>query len=154
MYKTNAGNMQTEYMPVTLFIKYDNNDVEFIGAENREVKFGDIWMAQLPDKDGSVQGGHRPVFVISNNKNNQYSTVINVIPLTSKMFKKNLPCHVKIWDYEKYGLRSPSTILVEQLTTISKENLRFYIGEIDDHEMLLSIYDAMKIQFPILDCLS
>lgn len=133
------------------FIKYANNDVEFIGAENRAVKCGEIWMAYLPEQDGSIQGGHRPVFVVSNNKNNQYSTVINVIPMTTKMNKRNLPCHVEIWDYEKYGLTAPSTLLVEQFTTLKKENLRYYMGEITDVDMLMRVCRAMQSQFPILN---
>ena len=133
------------------FIKYSNNDVEFIGAENRAVKCGEIWMAYLPEQDGSIQGGHRPVFVVSNNKNNQYSTVINVIPMTTKMNKRNLPCHVEIWDYKKYGLTAPSTLLVEQFTTLKKENLRYYMGEITDVDMLMRVCRAMQSQFPILN---
>ena len=135
--------------PTTFFIKYDN-DVEFIGAESRDVKCGEIWMANLPSQDGSIQGGHRPVFVISNDKNNKHSTVINAIPLTTKMNKRNLPCHVEIWDHKKYGLTAPSTLLIEQLTTIQKENLRYYMGEIDDTDVLMCICQAMQSQFPIL----
>ena len=135
----------------TFYVKYNSNNVEFIGADSRVVKCGEIWMAYLSEYDGSIQGGHRPVFVISNNKNNKYSTVINVIPLTTKMNKRNLPCHVEIFDHTKYGLIAPSTILVEQLTTIKKENLKYYIGSINDVDMLMRIYRAMQSQFPILD---
>ena len=135
--------------PITFFVKCDGNNVESIGAESRVVKCGEIWMANLPLQDGSIQGGHRPVFVISNDKNNKYSTVINVIPLTTKMNKRNLPCHVEIWDHNKYGLTAPSTLLVEQLTTTRKENLRYYMGEIKDIDMLMRICSAMRSQFPI-----
>lgn len=41
--------------PMTFFIKYENNSVEFIGAESRDVKCGEIWMANLPSQDGSIQ---------------------------------------------------------------------------------------------------
>ena len=137
--------------PIAFFIKCNDNNVEFIGAETRAVKCGDIWMANLPSCDGSVQSGHRPILIISNNKNNQHSTVINVVPLTTKMNKRNLPCHVEIWDYKKYGLTAPSTLLIEQLTTIQKENLNYYMGEINDIDMLIRICRAMQVQFPILD---
>ena len=133
------------------FVKYSNQNVEFIGAESRDVKCGEIWMASLPVQNGSVQGGYRPVFIISNDKNNHYSTVINVIPMTTKMNKRNLPCHVEIWDYEKYGLASPSTLLVEQISTIRKDDLKYYIGKITDIDMLMRIYRAMQSQFPVLD---
>jgi len=135
--------------PMTFFIKF-NNDVEFIGAEGRDIKCGEIWMANLPSQNGSIQSGHRPVFIISNNKNNKHSTVVNVIPLTTKMNKRDLPCHVEIWDHKKYGLTAPSTLLVEQLTTVQKENLRYYMGEIKDVDMLMCICQAMQSQFPVL----
>jgi len=136
--------------PMTFFVKCDNNDVEFIGAESRAVKCGEIWMANIPEKEGSIQGGHRPVYIISNDKNNEHSKVVNVIPMTTKMNKRNLPCHVEIWDYEKYGLTAPSTIMVEQITTIQKENLRYYMGSISDLDMLMRIFRAMQAQFPML----
>lgn len=136
--------------PMTFFVRFDSDkNVEYIGAESRSIKSSEIWMARLYG-DGSIQNGYRPVFVISNNKNNQHSTVVNVIPLTTKMNKKNLPCHVELTDYKRYGLTAPSTILVEQTTTIQKENLKYYIGEISDQEILAKICDAMKSQFPVL----
>lgn len=137
--------------PMSFFIKYENNNVDFISTESHDVKCGEIWMADLQSQDGSIQGGHRPVFIISNNKNNQHSTVINAIPLTTKMNKRNLPCHVEIWDYKKYGLTAPSTLLIEQLTTVQKENLRYYMGEIKDIDMLMRVCRAMQSQFPILE---
>lgn len=135
--------------PMTFFVEYKNENIEFINPESRTIKCGEIWMANLHG-DGSIQGGHRPVFVISNNKNNQHSTVLNVIPMTTKMNKRNLPCHVEIWDYKKYGLTAPSTLLIEQLTTVQKEDLRYHMGEIKDVDMLMRICRAMQSQFPIL----
>ena len=135
----------------TFYIKYNDNDVEFIGAENHTVKCGEIWMADLMEKSGSIQSGYRPVLIISNNKNNYYSTVVNAIPLTTKMNKRHLPCHVEIWNYKKYGLTAPSTLMVEQVTTIEKENLRYYMGEIKDVDMLMRICRAMQSQFPVID---
>ena len=107
-------------------------------------------MAEISGKSGSIQSGHRPVFILSNNKNNKCSTVLNVIPMTTKMNKRNLPCHVEIWDYKRYGLNAPSTLMVEQITTIEKESLRYYMGEVADVDILTRIYRAMKSQFPVL----
>ena len=55
---------------------------------NVHPRFGEIWMCNLTNKDGSVQSGYRPVFILSNDKNNTYSTTLNVIPITSKMNKR------------------------------------------------------------------
>lgn len=112
--------------------------------------FSEIWMCNLTSKNGSVQGGYRPVFILSNDKNNTYSTTLNIIPITSKMNKKKLPVHVELWRYQRYGLKTPSTMLVEQIMTISIDYLDKCIGRVSDSETLNSISKAMLIQFPVL----
>lgn len=112
-------------------------------------KCGEIWMCNLYNKEGSIQSGYRPVFVISNDKNNTYSPTLNIIPITSKMNKRRLPVHVELWDCEKYGLKVPSTLMIEQITTISSECLDKRLGEIGDKFVLDEIWNAISIQFPI-----
>ena len=116
----------------------------------QEPKFLEIWMADLGERSGSLQSGRRPVLVVSNDKNNRYSSVLNVIPMTTKMNKRNLPCHVEIHDYERFGLNAPSTIMVEQLTVVDKKDLMFRVGKINDDMILMEICDAMAVQFPVL----
>lgn len=113
-------------------------------------KCGEIWMCNIPIKNGSVQYGYRPVFILSNNKNNTYSTTLNVIPLTTKMNKRKLPVHVELWHYGEFGLTAPSTLLIEQITTIEYKDLDKKIGFVDDREILSSIANAMSIQFPLI----
>ena len=113
-------------------------------------RYGEIWMCNLTPKEGSVQSGYRPVFVLSNDKNNTYSSTLNVIPLTSKMNKRKLPVHVELWSYQQYGLKSPSTMMVEQITTVSSADLDKRIGKVTDKDTLNDICRAMSIQFPIL----
>lgn len=116
---------------------------------NIHPKCGEIWMCNLASKDGSVQGGYRPVFILSNDKNNSHSSTLNIIPLTSKMNKRNLPIHVELWDYWEYGLKMPSTMMIEQITTVSALNLDVCIGLINNKRVLEDILKAMSIQFPI-----
>lgn len=111
---------------------------------------GEIWMCNLIAKDGSLQSGYRPVFILSNDKNNTYSTMLNIIPITSKMNKRKLPVHVELWSYQQYGLKTPSTMLIEQIMTISLEHFDRCIGKVSDSETLGDISKAMAIQFPIL----
>ena len=111
---------------------------------------GEIWMCHLAEKQGSVQSGYRPVFVLSNNKNNTYSATLNIIPITSKMNKRKLPVHVELWNYQQYGLKVPSTMLIEQITTVNSECLDRRIGYISDSNILYSIREAMSVQFPVL----
>ena len=88
---------------------------------------GEIWTCHLGEHGPGVQSGYRPVLILSNDQNNLFSSVVNVAPLTSKMHKRSLPVHVELWDYEAYGLKSPSTILIEQTTTIQMNCLDFMI---------------------------
>ena len=114
----------------------------------------DIWMCNMANSEGSVQGGYRPALVLSNDRNNTYSPTVNVIPITSKMNKRNLPIHVEIWNYSRFGLKTPSTLMVEQIRTIPIEALDKCIGRIDDKGLLNKIKNAMAIQFPILALVS
>lgn len=122
---------------------YSKNDL------NNFPRCGEIWMCQLTSKDNSVQNGYRPVFILSNNKNNTYAPTLNVIPLTTKMNKRRLPIHVELWDYQRYGLKRPSTMLIEQITTIPAVSLDKYIGNVDNADILRNIWYAISIQFPI-----
>lgn len=112
-------------------------------------KHGEIWMCNLPSKSGSVQCGMRPVLIMSNNINNTHSTVINVIPISSKI-KRPLPIHVMLQDYHRYGLTMRSVLLVEQITTIPIDTLQYRMGVIDDPDVFQMIGNAMMIQFPCL----
>jgi mRNA interferase MazF len=115
-------------------------------------KCGEIWMANLGLKENSIQNGYRPVLVISNNKNNFYSSVVTVIPITSKR-KKYLPVHIKLERYAEYGLTKTSTILAEQMTAIPVVDLEKKIGQITDKETLSKVSDAIAIQIPIIGLL-
>lgn len=115
---------------------------------------GEIWMCNLTTKDGSVQSGYRPVFILSNNRNNTYSQTLNIIPITSKMNKRKLPVHVELWCYQKLGLSVPSTMMIEQITTINVDNLDKRIGKVTDCDVLNDICRSISIQFPIMQGVS
>ena len=117
---------------------------------NHNPKCGEIWMCRIEKREGSVQCGYRPVFILSNDKNNQYSPTLNVIPLTTKMNKRRLPVHVELWNYANYGLSAPSTMMVEQITTVSADSIDRRLGCVADKETLNNINRAMQIQFPII----
>lgn len=113
-------------------------------------KCGEIWLCRLESYNGSIQRGYRPVYILSNNENNTYSNTLNVIPLTSRMNKRNLPVHVELWDYHKYGLKSPSTLMVEQIMTITSNSLDRKIGTIADSDTMNRIRYAISVQFPVM----
>ena len=105
---------------------------------------GDIFWAELEgDAGSSMQAGRRPVLVISNDKANEYSPIITIIPITSKMNKAKLPTHVLI---EACGLTRPSIALAEQITSINKDRLDGKIGSIQSTVYVGMVRKAIQIQ--------
>ncbi|PIH61535.1 type II toxin-antitoxin system PemK/MazF family toxin [Paenibacillus sp. LK1] len=98
------------------------------GAEAKTIKRMEVWEVDLPAGDGSVQGGHRPCVVISNDMGNKYSPVVIVVPLTSSKLKKRMPTHVFV-DANECGVFNDSTALCEQVLTVKKERLQYKIFE-------------------------
>lgn len=119
---------------------------EMLGIFNYEysdkVVRGEIFNVDFGKGNGSVQGGVRPAIIISNNKNNKFSSTINVAPIT-KQDKTKIPSHVSI---EGCGLKYPSTILIEQTITINKSDLKEFIGYCDV-DTLKQLNNAINIQF-------
>ena len=92
----------------------------------------EIWYANLPlNRDSCVQGGDRPVVIISNDVCNEVSSVITVAPMTRRMKKLSLPTHAII-DTPDGG---QSVILAEQIMTIDKCCLKNWLGRIKDCDM-------------------
>lgn len=111
----------------------------------KEIKRGDIYLADLGDNIGSVQRGERPVIVVQNNKGNRYSPTITVIPITTKIHRsKGFPTHV-ILDHMG-GLDEESASMAEQITTISRDKLVRYIGSLTENFMATKIDKTLNIQ--------
>lgn len=82
---------------------------------------GDILMVNLEPVRGSEQGGTRPVVVIQNDVGNQYSPVIIVAAITSKV-KKIFDIHVRVSSHEG-GLTCESIVLLNQIRTIDRRRI-------------------------------
>ena len=93
------------------------------------VKYGQIWYIKIQESKGSIQGGTRPVIIVSNDENNTYCPTVNVIPITTRE-KNELPVHTFI-----YSSPFKSTALAEQITTINKSELLNCIGELSRKEI-------------------
>ena len=121
---------------------------------SRTPQRGDIWFADLePHAGTSVQGGCRPVIVISNDVGNTYAETLNVLPMTRQLKKPNLPCHTELNPdviTDKHQMMDSSMILAEQITTISKDQLRNYVGRIEDRNLLDSIDHAVSVQLGLV----
>ena len=90
--------------------------------KEKTVKRGDIWFVNLPTNPHShVQGGTRPVLVYQADRINEKSPVVNVLAVTSKLKRLDLPYHVELpWIA---GLPRKSMVLAEQAFTLDKSKL-------------------------------
>ena len=100
---------------------------------------------------GSMQGGLRPVVVVSNNMANRHSTVITVVPLSTKINKKrNLPTHVFVSAYKSEGLEQHSIALCEQVTALDYDRIIENMGKVDK-DTLARITEAVQVQVGVFD---
>ena len=111
-------------------------------------RFSEIMFADLR-VDGSVQGGLRPVLIVQNDVGNQYSSTVEVIPLTSRTNKaKHMPTHVPVRPDARNGLRKESVVLAENVVTIPKTRLREHIG-FASRSLMAQVGQARYIQSPL-----
>lgn len=117
-----------------------------------EVKRGEIWLVNLNEEGGksSLQHGRRPFLIVANEEGCiKYSPILTGVALTSnleKAMQKKMPTHVFI--DKKFGLVTDSIAICEQPRSISRNQLNFKFGEIDNETMIL-IEKALMIQFGI-----
>ena len=108
-------------------------------------KRGDIWWVDLGadenDISNHLQVGKRPCLIISNDKNNEYSPTVNVIPLSSKI--KPLPVHPRIYLHNRLSI-----FLCEQIRTIAKSQIMEYYGYANSIVME-RVEKCLKIQFTL-----
>lgn len=117
----------------------------------RKIRRGDILYADLGVQfEGSMQGGMRPVVVVSNNLANEYSSVITIVPLSTRINKKrNLPTHVFVSAY-RTGLEQNSIALCEQVTALACGRIVEIIGRVDK-ETLARITEAVQVQVGVFE---
>ena len=99
----------------------------------KEIKRGEIYSADFGTGFGSEQGGVRPVLILQNNTGNKHSLTTIVAAITGRKTKAALPTHVAIMTS---GLKTESTVLLEQIKTIDKARLGEYIGRCDSKIIL------------------
>lgn len=108
--------------------------------ETKPLHKGDIIYGNIKDKNGSIQGGCRPMYVIQNNIGNKYSPTINVLPITSKIKYIDQPTHTLIIANKENGLKKDSMILAEQITTINKTDVVEKVGTISERSIQKRIF--------------
>lgn len=111
-------------------------------AMRRHILRGDIYLADLRPAVGSEQDGVRPVLIVQNNTGNQHSPTVIAAAITSRRTKARLPTHVRVGNAP--GLRRNSIVLLEQLRTLGKRRLLYYIGSAEETTMM-RVDAALKI---------
>ena len=95
------------------------------------MKFGDLYIVELPSADGREQAGKRPAVVV--HVNDMLPTVL-IVPVTSKLKALNFPHTLRIEPTIENGLTVPSVLLVFQLRAIDKKRLLEQIGVLSSDE--------------------
>lgn len=93
------------------------------------IERGDIFYINRFPTIGCEQQSGRPGVIVSNDANNRASKTVEVVYCTTRE-KPALPTHTLI-----QSTRSSSTVLCEQITTVSVDCLGSYIGKCTSDEM-------------------
>lgn len=92
-------------------------------------KRGEIYYVEAYPAIGCEQHPGRPAIVVSNNKNNEHSSVLDMIYLTTAA-KTSLPTHVTICSAPRI-----STALCEQVHSIDMSRVKDYCGCCTEQEL-------------------
>ncbi len=112
------------------------------------IKRGEIYLACINPVAGKEIAKTCPVVVISNNKNNEFSGTVSILPLNSKHLDKTFPFEVFLAE-GKANIPKDSKIKADQIRTIDKGRLLHRIGKVNN-DAIASIEKAVKIQLQLL----
>ena len=96
-------------------------------------KRNEIWLVSLEPVKGREIGKTRPALVVSNNRNNEFSGTVTVLPITSKT-EKLYPFEVFL-SKEEINLSKDSKIKTNQIRTVDKRRLVKYLAKITSSQM-------------------
>lgn len=89
----------------------------------------------------SVMEKRRPAIIVSNDKNNEFSSNVNVVPLSNQIKHLNIPSVVLVSCYD-----GSSVAHCEQITTVPKDcvdpKVYFRLSRMD----MIKVDDALRIQ--------
>ncbi|HOP95658.1 MAG TPA: type II toxin-antitoxin system PemK/MazF family toxin [Dictyoglomaceae bacterium] len=96
-------------------------------------KRGEIWLVVLDPIVGSEIGKTRPALVISNNRNNEFSNTITILPISSKT-QEVYPFEVFLSKEEEH-LSLDSKIKCNQIRTVDKRRLIKLLGKVTEEKL-------------------
>jgi mRNA interferase MazF len=113
-----------------------------------EIKRGNVFFAELGLSEGAIINGLLPVVVVSNNTANRFSPTITVAGITAQFNEPKLPTHVKM--SKDLGFDKDSIVLLEQIRTIDKQQLREKVVTLDSG-LMKTIDEALLNYFGLKD---
>ncbi len=85
----------------------------------KSIKRGDVLLVDLgAPEHGSEQAGRRPVVVVSNDWVNRHNHVYTVVPLTTQIYRLELPTNVLIPANREEGLTRDAVALCAQTRSL------------------------------------
>lgn len=115
-----------------------------IVKSNDIYNIGEVYLAEIPEEEGSIQCGKRPVLIVSNEV---VDNKIHIIPLTTKLKKQKLPTHLTILAENTFLLKD-SMALAEAEMPIEIDSLMVKLGEFND-DIMNEVFNIIKIQHNI-----
>lgn len=106
----------------------------------RNFKRGDVYLVELKENDSHIQKGIRPCVIVQNDPGNTFSPNLIIVPLTSKIKRKDLPVHVITGENQM--------ALCECILTIPKEQIKYYMKTLDAKTMKV-VNKALSISLGI-----
>lgn len=98
------------------------------------IKRGGIYLAALDPAIGREISKTRPVVIVSNNKNNEFSGTVTILPITSKNIRKIYPFEVFIAKGTG-NLPKNSKVKADQIRTLDKKRIIKFLGALEKKEM-------------------
>lgn len=108
-----------------------------MAVRKQDFKHGGIYMVDLGlhKQTSHIQQGLRPCIVLSSEAGCVFSPVLTVVPTTSKELRRIYPTHLPLVPNETNKLNGATTALCEQITTVTKEQFQFKIGDLTSEEL-------------------
>ena len=111
------------------------------------IKRGEIYLAALDPVVGKEIAKTRPVVIVSNDKNNEFSGTVTILPITSKKLERVYPFEVFL-SKGMANLPKNSKVKADQIRTLDKSRLVTLLGKLGKGEMS-QIEKAIKIHLAI-----
>ncbi|MCQ2485335.1 MAG: type II toxin-antitoxin system PemK/MazF family toxin [Clostridia bacterium] len=105
-------------------------------------KYGEIYSYNIRQNVKTSNNEVDHVVVLQNNGMNKNSSTVLVAAVSFASKNPYLPSHIFLDN--KFGMKAPSMILLEQISVINQADLKEQIGTITDRKVLNDIYFGMR----------